>query len=48
VPGWPSAHSQAAHLDELDANLREVIDMLLEVGEPKLESGFVGLQTINV
>ena len=48
VPGWPGAHSQAASLDELDANLREVIEMLLEDGEPKLESQFVGLQTINV
>jgi len=48
VPGWPGAHSQAASLDELDANLREVIDMLLEDGDPKLESEFIGLQTINV
>jgi predicted RNase H-like HicB family nuclease len=48
VPGWPGAHSQAASLDELDTNLREVIEMLLEDGDPKLESEFVGLQTINV
>ncbi len=48
VPGWPGAHSQAASLDELDANLREVIEMLLEDGDPQLESEFVGLQTINV
>jgi predicted RNase H-like HicB family nuclease len=48
VPGWPGAHSQAASLDELDRNLREVIEMLLEDGDPKLESEFVGLQTINV
>ena len=48
VPGWPGAHSQAASLDELDANLREVIELLLEDGDPKLESEFVGLQTINV
>jgi predicted RNase H-like HicB family nuclease len=48
VPGWPGAHSQAASLDELDTNLREVIGMLLEDGDPKLESEFVGLQTINV
>jgi predicted RNase H-like HicB family nuclease len=48
VPGWPGAHSQAASLDELEANLHEVIEMLLEDGEPKLESEFVGLQTINV
>lgn len=48
VPGWPGAHSQAATLDELDKNLREVIAMLLEDGDPNLESEFVGLQTIRV
>ena len=48
VPGWPGAHSQAASLDELDANLREVIELLLEDGDPRLESEFVGLQTTNV
>ena len=36
VPGFPGAHSQAASLDELNANLKEVIEMLLEEGEPKL------------
>ena len=30
VPGFPGAHSQGATLDELQANLREVIAMLLE------------------
>ena len=29
-------------------NLREVIEMLLQDGDPKLESEFVGLQTIQV
>ena len=48
VPGWPGAHTQGASLDELEANLREVIEMLLEDGEPRLESEFVGLQTIRV
>ena len=41
VPGFPGAHSQGATLDELHANLREVIGMLLEDGVPKLETGFV-------
>lgn len=36
IPGFPGAHSQAETLDELNANLREVIEMLLEDGEPKL------------
>ena len=37
VPGFPGAHSQGATLDELNANLREVISMLLEDGEPVLD-----------
>jgi len=48
VPGWPGAHSQGATLDELEMNLREVIAMLLEDGDPRLESEFVGIQTIRV
>jgi len=48
VPGWPGAHSQGETLDELERNLREVIEMLLEDGEAELESEFVGLQTIRV
>ncbi len=38
VPGFPGAHSQAKTLDELNKNLREVIAMLLEDGEPILEA----------
>ena len=48
VPGFPGAHSQATTLDELNGNLREVIEMLLEGGEPKLEAEFVGTQTVTV
>jgi predicted RNase H-like HicB family nuclease len=48
VPGWPGAHSQGGSLDELQRNLREVVEMLLEDGDPKLESEFVGVQTIQV
>ncbi len=48
VPGFPGAHSQAESLDELRDNLREVIDMLLEDGEPKLEAEFVGTQSIAI
>jgi predicted RNase H-like HicB family nuclease len=46
VPGFPGAHSQGASLDELSQNLREVIEMLLEDGEPELEAEFVGTQQI--
>jgi predicted RNase H-like HicB family nuclease len=48
VPGFPGAHSQAAALDELNANLKEVIEMLLEEGEPKLDGQFVGTQTVTI
>ena len=37
VPGWPGAHSQGATLDELRQNIEEVIAMLLEDGEPRLQ-----------
>jgi predicted RNase H-like HicB family nuclease len=46
VPGFPGAHSQGATLDELNANLREVIAMLLEDGEPHLDTEYVGTQTV--
>ena len=48
VPGFPGAHSQGDSLDELNANLREVIEMLLEDGEPPMEGEFVGLQQVVV
>jgi predicted RNase H-like HicB family nuclease len=48
VPGFPGAHSQGATLDELHANLQEVVAMLLEDGEPPLEAEFVGTQTLRV
>jgi predicted RNase H-like HicB family nuclease len=48
VPGFPGAHSQGETLDELQRNLREVIEMLLEDGEPALEAEFVGTQSITV
>jgi len=48
VPGFPGAHSQADSLDELNDNLREVIAMLLEDGDPKLDGEFVGTQRVSV
>ena len=48
IPGWPGAHTQGESLDELRANLREVVDMLLEDGDPVLETEFVGTQTLDV
>ena len=48
VPGFPGAHTQAETLHELNINLREVIEMLLEDGEPRLEAEYVGTQSIAV
>ena len=48
VPGFPGAHAQAETLDELRENLHEVIEMLLEDGDPRLEAEFVGTQTVLV
>lgn len=48
VPGFPGAHSQAETLDELNKNLKDVIEMLLEDGEPKFEGEFVGTQNVMV
>ena len=48
IPGFPGAHTQAETLDELNANLREVISMLLEDGEPQIEAEFVGTQLVEV
>jgi len=48
VPGFPGAHSQGATLDELARNLQEVVAMLLEDGDPRLEAEFVGTQSVVV
>ncbi len=48
VPGFPGAHSQGKTTDELMRNLREVVEMLLEDGEPQLESEFIGIQNVEV
>lgn len=48
VPGFPGAHSQGETLEELNENLKEVIAMLLDDGEPTLEGEYVGTQTLVV
>jgi predicted RNase H-like HicB family nuclease len=48
VPGFSEAHSQGKTLDELSRNLKEVIEMLLEDGQPDLEGEFVGIQNVVV
>ena len=46
VPGFTGAHSQGESLDELKENLTEVVEMLLEDGDPVFESEFVCTQQI--
>ena len=50
VPGMPGAHAQAATLDELRANLEEVVDLLLEEDASLRERlpRFVGIQQIEI
>jgi predicted RNase H-like HicB family nuclease len=48
VPGFAGAHTQAQTLDELNENLKEVLEMLLEDGEPHLQTEFVGIQQVAV
>ncbi|NJL82069.1 MAG: type II toxin-antitoxin system HicB family antitoxin [Chloroflexaceae bacterium] len=48
VPRFPGAHSQGETLDELQENLREVIEMLLEDEEITFEAEFVGTQQIAI
>ena len=48
IPGFPGAHSQGDTLEELKENLLEVIEMLLEEGNPVLESEFIGTQNLII
>jgi len=40
VPGIPGAHTQAATLDELQENLKEVLELCLEELEPERSEFF--------
>ena len=50
VPGIPGAYTQGATLDELNKNLREVLELCLEEYEGQMEDlpHFVGIQQIEV
>ena len=50
VPGVPGAHTQAATLDELRENLKEVLELCLEEYQGSLEDlpKFVGVQQIDI
>jgi predicted RNase H-like HicB family nuclease len=50
VPGVPGAHTQAATLDELKDNLKEVLELCLEEYKGDVDDlpRFVGVQQIEV
>jgi predicted RNase H-like HicB family nuclease len=51
VPGIPGAHTQAETLDELQKNLKEVVELCLEEMDPEAKKQlpeFVGIQQIEV
>ena len=50
VPGLPGAHTQAQSLDELQMNLKEVVELCLEEfeGSPDQLPRFVGIQSVEV
>jgi predicted RNase H-like HicB family nuclease len=51
VPGIPGAHTQAETLDELQKNLKEVVELCLEEMDAETRNQlpeFVGLQQVEV
>ncbi len=48
IPGIRGAHSQGETLDELQENLREVVEMLLEDPHLVIATEFVGIQQIVI
>ena len=50
IPGIPCAHTQGITLDELQKNLKEVLELCFEEFKDKIEDfpHFVGLQQIEV
>ena len=50
IPGIPGAHTQAATIDELRDNLKEVLELCLEDYEGELDElpKLIGLQQIEV
>jgi len=51
VPGIPGAHTQAETLDELQENLKEVVELCLEEMDEEARKSipqFVGIQQLEV
>ncbi|MBN1592221.1 MAG: type II toxin-antitoxin system HicB family antitoxin [Candidatus Coatesbacteria bacterium] len=50
VPGIPGAHTQGATLDELNRNMKEILELCLQEFEGPVDElpRFVGLQQVEV
>lgn len=48
VPGVPSAHTQGDTVEEVRANLQEVLDLLIARGGLRVESEFVAMTLVSV
>ena len=48
IPGLAGARARGETLDRLKANLVEAVSLMLEGGEPALETEFVGILTVRV
>ena len=51
VPSLPGAHTQAASLDQLNVNLKEVIELCIEeLSEEEMDNlpEFIGMQNVTV
>lgn len=48
VPGMTGAHSQGETINELKENLKEVVSLCIEEGEPVILSEFVGTDELEV
>ncbi len=48
IPGLAGASAQGETLDELNANLAEVLALILEDGEPAFETEFAGILIVRI
>ena len=48
VPGLPGAHTQGGSIEEVRSNLAEVIELLREQGELRMESEFIATTPLMV
>jgi predicted RNase H-like HicB family nuclease len=48
VPSIKGCHTQGKNLDELMSNIKEAIELCLEVKKEETDNEFVGIQTVEV